>query len=144
MNSCFLALDRTRPFPHMFSVHIPYGETPMARTIRNAKLDTRSARAKLPARREPYWTAITLAAPLAIGKAPRVARGSRGTITPTPSRSFATTPSERPTTRSTLTAPLPCRSLRRRTGPANGSRARRGRLTGWPPTIPAPTACAMR
>lgn len=30
----------------------------MARTIRNAKIDTRSARAKLKARREPYWTSI--------------------------------------------------------------------------------------
>ena len=30
----------------------------MARTIRNAKLDTRSARAKLAPRREPYWCAI--------------------------------------------------------------------------------------
>jgi integrase len=31
----------------------------MARTIRNAKLTTRSARAKLPIRREPYWTVIS-------------------------------------------------------------------------------------
>lgn len=31
----------------------------MARTARNAKLDTRSARAKLAARREPYWCAIS-------------------------------------------------------------------------------------
>lgn len=31
----------------------------MARTIRNAKIDTRSARAKLLNRREPYWTAIS-------------------------------------------------------------------------------------
>lgn len=30
----------------------------MARRIRNSKLDTRTARAKLPARREPYWVAI--------------------------------------------------------------------------------------
>lgn len=30
----------------------------MARTVRNAKIDTRSARAKLKARREPYWTPI--------------------------------------------------------------------------------------
>lgn len=30
----------------------------MARTIRDAKLDTRSARAKLVARREPYWSSI--------------------------------------------------------------------------------------
>ena len=31
----------------------------MARQVRNPKLDTRSARAKLPARKAPYWTAIT-------------------------------------------------------------------------------------
>lgn len=31
----------------------------MARTVRNGKLDTRSARAKLAIRREPYWTAIS-------------------------------------------------------------------------------------
>lgn len=31
----------------------------MARTIRNAKLDSRSARAKLSLRREPYWTVIS-------------------------------------------------------------------------------------
>ncbi len=31
----------------------------MARTARNAKLDTRSARAKLAVRREPYWTVIS-------------------------------------------------------------------------------------
>lgn len=30
----------------------------MARTVRNAKIDTRSARAKLKTRREPYWTLI--------------------------------------------------------------------------------------
>ena len=31
----------------------------MARTVRNYKIDTRSARAKHPQRREPYWTVIT-------------------------------------------------------------------------------------
>ena len=31
----------------------------MARTVRNAKIDTRSARLKLLARREPYWTVIS-------------------------------------------------------------------------------------
>ncbi len=31
----------------------------MARTVRNAKLDSRSARAKLPARREPYWVVVS-------------------------------------------------------------------------------------
>jgi hypothetical protein len=31
----------------------------MARTVRNAKLDTRSARTKLTQRREPYWVVIS-------------------------------------------------------------------------------------
>lgn len=31
----------------------------MARTVRNPKIDTRSARSKLPVRREPYWTVIS-------------------------------------------------------------------------------------
>lgn len=31
----------------------------MARTVRNQKIDTRSARAKLPIRREPYWTVLS-------------------------------------------------------------------------------------
>jgi integrase len=31
----------------------------MARTVRNAKIDSRSSRAKLSERREPYWTAIS-------------------------------------------------------------------------------------
>jgi len=31
----------------------------MARTVRNAKLDSRSARSKLTARREPYWVVIS-------------------------------------------------------------------------------------
>src|SRR5436190_21133525 len=31
----------------------------MARTVRNPKIDTRSARARLPGRREPYWTVIS-------------------------------------------------------------------------------------
>ena len=42
----------------MYSVRIPYRSIAMARTVRNAKIDTRSARAKLKARREPYWTSI--------------------------------------------------------------------------------------
>jgi hypothetical protein len=32
----------------------------MARTVRNAKIDTRSARARLPGRREPYRTVISM------------------------------------------------------------------------------------
>src|SRR6476660_4194032 len=31
----------------------------MARTIRNGKLDTRSARTRLTQRREPYWTVVS-------------------------------------------------------------------------------------
>src|SRR3954454_13650754 len=31
----------------------------MARTVRNPKIDTRSARTKLAARREPYWTVLS-------------------------------------------------------------------------------------
>jgi hypothetical protein len=31
----------------------------LARTVRNAKIDSRSSRAKLSERREPYWTAIS-------------------------------------------------------------------------------------
>jgi hypothetical protein len=31
----------------------------MARTVRNAKLDSRSARTKLAARREPYWVVLS-------------------------------------------------------------------------------------
>jgi integrase len=31
----------------------------MARTVRNPKIDSRSARAKLPTRREPYWTVLS-------------------------------------------------------------------------------------
>ncbi|HEY8005832.1 MAG TPA: hypothetical protein VIE66_03265 [Methylocella sp.] len=44
----------------------------MARTVRNPKLDTRTARAKLPERREPYWTVIS--AGCAIG----YRRGAKG------------------------------------------------------------------
>ena len=42
----------------MFAVRLPYGGFSMARTVRNPKLNTRSARTKLKARREPYWTPI--------------------------------------------------------------------------------------
>ena len=31
----------------------------MARTVRNAKIDTRSSRSKLDERREPYWTVVS-------------------------------------------------------------------------------------
>ena len=39
----------------------------MARTVRNPKLDTRSARAKLKPRREPYWARSRLAGIWVIG-----------------------------------------------------------------------------
>ena len=44
----------------------------MARTVRNAKIDTRSARTKLTERREPYWT------PIARGCALGYRRGAKG------------------------------------------------------------------
>jgi integrase len=44
----------------------------MARTIRNAKIDTRSARVKLTERREPYWT------PISAGCAIGYRRGAKG------------------------------------------------------------------
>jgi integrase len=44
----------------------------MARTVRNAKIDTRSSRAKLGVRREPYWTAVSR------GCALGYRRGSKG------------------------------------------------------------------
>ena len=44
----------------------------MARTIRNTKLDSRSARLKLPERREPYWTVISA------GNAIGYRRGAKG------------------------------------------------------------------
>jgi hypothetical protein len=44
----------------------------MARTVRNAKIDTRSARAKLTERREPYWT------PISAGCAIGYRRGAKG------------------------------------------------------------------
>src|SRR5205085_3604394 len=31
----------------------------MARTVKNPKIDSRSARARLPGRREPYWTVVS-------------------------------------------------------------------------------------
>ena len=44
----------------------------MARTVRNAKIDTRSARVKLTERREPYWT------PVSAGCAIGYRRGAKG------------------------------------------------------------------
>ena len=34
-------------------------EFPMARTVKNAKIDSRSSRSKLPARKNPYWVPIS-------------------------------------------------------------------------------------
>ena len=44
----------------------------MARTVRNPKIDTRSARARFPERREPYWTVISA------GNALGYRRGAKG------------------------------------------------------------------
>src|SRR5271156_2951512 len=44
----------------------------MPRNVRNAKIDTRSARLKLAARREPYWT------PISAGCALGYRRGAKG------------------------------------------------------------------
>jgi integrase len=43
----------------------------MARTARNSKLDTRSARLKLAARREPYWTALSSGCHIGYRRTPR-------------------------------------------------------------------------
>lgn len=45
---------------YIFSVRIPYEKgAPMARLARNSKIDTRSARSRLPVRREPYFTSMS-------------------------------------------------------------------------------------
>lgn len=46
----------------------------MARTVKNPKIDSRSARSKLPKRREPYWTD----ARSVTGRAQKAGRGSPG------------------------------------------------------------------
>src|SRR5580700_4630039 len=65
-------------FAYIYAVHLPYAPFPalktygiryalpsdirhsrMSRTLRDAKLDTRSARLRLPARREPYWRSVS-------------------------------------------------------------------------------------
>ena len=53
----------------------------MARTLRNGKLDTRTARAKLAERREPYWTCWSKAVHLATAAAGKQAPGSRAGAT---------------------------------------------------------------
>ncbi len=47
--------------PHIFRILSVYGiwGWKMARTVRNAKIDSRSARVKLLQRREPYWTVLS-------------------------------------------------------------------------------------
>src|SRR5262245_9615614 len=56
----------SQSFLPIFAVRLPYApdtalqqRKQMARTIRDPKLDTRSARAKLSHRREPYWRKIS-------------------------------------------------------------------------------------
>jgi integrase len=44
---------------YIFAVRLPYAGRTMARTVRNGKMDTRSSRARLGIRREPYWTVIS-------------------------------------------------------------------------------------
>ena len=53
----------------------------MARAVRNPKIDTRSARARLVQRREPYWTVISEVAPSAIAAARTAAPGSPSSVT---------------------------------------------------------------
>ena len=57
----FFVLACSWPFSYRYSVFFPYARESrgMARTIRNGKLDTRSARSRLRLRREPYWTVIS-------------------------------------------------------------------------------------
>jgi len=44
----------------MYAVRLPYGSTvQMARTLQDAKLDTRAARLRLKKRREPHWRSIS-------------------------------------------------------------------------------------
>src|SRR4051812_2074634 len=43
----------------IFAVRSSAGSQPMPRTVRNPKIDTRTARLRLPQRREPYWTVIS-------------------------------------------------------------------------------------
>src|SRR5829696_7488779 len=44
----------------------------MARTVRNAKIDTRSCRAKLAERREPYWTVVSAGCAIGYRKGKKV------------------------------------------------------------------------
>lgn len=52
--------DRSWQIYYIHSVYFPYVcRNAVARTIRNPKIDSRSARAKLARRPEPYWTVIS-------------------------------------------------------------------------------------
>ena len=44
----------------------------MARTVRNAKIDTRSSRSKLAERREPYWTVVSAGCAIGYRKGKKV------------------------------------------------------------------------
>jgi integrase len=61
---------------YIHAVYLPYvsteGNSGMARAVRNPKIDTRSSRAKLAERREPYWTVISA------GNALGYRRGAKG------------------------------------------------------------------
>jgi hypothetical protein len=50
---------RSRPFAYIFVSNLWEVGEAVARTVRNAKLDTRSARAKLPAQKSAYWISIS-------------------------------------------------------------------------------------
>lgn len=55
---------------HLFGKFLGSG-VPLARTVRNAKLDTRSARSKLPARKSGYWVPISRGFALGYRKGPK-------------------------------------------------------------------------
>jgi integrase len=61
IKATFFVLDRPPPSSYIGAVRLPYRDMGrgMARTVRNAKIDTRSSRARLTMRREPYWTFIS-------------------------------------------------------------------------------------
>ena len=78
----------------------------MARTLRDAKLDTRSRRAKLKARREPYWRSISEG--LAIGFRKGAKGGTWIARHYSPTTADASRPSAQPTTWPMLTASTSC------------------------------------
>lgn len=55
-----LVRDRSWQICYIHSVYFPYVcRNAVARSIRNPKIDSRSARTKLPQRPEPYWTVVS-------------------------------------------------------------------------------------